>query len=104
MTDTRAMTLRDLLHLVDRARRGTILPAELDDLHGGITAMAGRLAKAERAANLLADSHRRAEEAEATVARVRDAVMNQSYLVSLDESIQAALDGPALRPSPANPH
>lgn len=30
------MTREQLLHLVDRARRGVILPAELDLLHQGI--------------------------------------------------------------------
>lgn len=47
MTDSRTMTLADLLHLVDRARRGTILAPELDDLHAGITVMAERLEAAE---------------------------------------------------------
>lgn len=47
MTDSRAMTLKDLLHLVDRARRGTILPPELDDLHAGITALHAKAKAAE---------------------------------------------------------
>ncbi|MEC4016038.1 hypothetical protein [Streptomyces sp. H27-D2] len=39
MADSRALTLAQLLHLVDRARRGTILPPELDDLRAGIVAL-----------------------------------------------------------------
>jgi hypothetical protein len=50
MTDSRATTLKDLLHLVDRARRGTILAPELDDLHAGITALHTKAAAAARAA------------------------------------------------------
>lgn len=36
--------------------------------------------------------YERLEAAEATVARATDAVMNQSYLVSLDEALLTALD------------
>lgn len=39
MTDSRSLTLKQLLHLVDRARRGVALAAELDDLQAGITAL-----------------------------------------------------------------
>ncbi|MFF4746819.1 hypothetical protein [Streptomyces sp. NPDC001268] len=38
------------------------------------------------------EQKQRADEAEAAVARVRHALMNQSYLTSLDETIAAALD------------
>ncbi|MFE2967550.1 hypothetical protein ACFXKC_28530 [Streptomyces sp. NPDC059340] len=50
MTDRTAITEQQLLHLVDRARRGVILPAELDDLQGGIVALSARLKQAEKAA------------------------------------------------------
>ncbi|MCX4579808.1 hypothetical protein OHB41_42885 [Streptomyces sp. NBC_01571] len=48
--DRTAVTEQHLLHLVDRARRGVILPAELDDLHGGIVTLGTRLKQAEKAA------------------------------------------------------
>ncbi|MGW2845388.1 hypothetical protein [Streptomyces sp. NPDC001274] len=44
------MSNRDhLLHLVDRARRRNILPAELDALADGITEQAARITTLERA-------------------------------------------------------
>ncbi len=49
MTDTRIPTEQDLLHLVDRIRRGTVLPAEVDQLAAGIRAMAARLKGVEAA-------------------------------------------------------
>ncbi|MFC9753003.1 hypothetical protein [Streptomyces sp. NPDC056921] len=39
-----------LLHLVDRARRGVALPAELDQLAAGITEQAARITALERLA------------------------------------------------------
>ncbi|MGW3164801.1 hypothetical protein ACWC9Q_18395 [Streptomyces sp. NPDC001142] len=45
------MSNRDhLLHLVDRARRGTILDAELDQLAAGITEQAARITTLEHVA------------------------------------------------------
>lgn len=44
--------------------------------------------------NDLDQLYARAEKAEAANASVREALMNQSYSVSLDEAISAALDGP----------
>lgn len=84
MTDSRAMTLRDLLHLVDRARRGTILAPEIDDLHAGITFLDTKVAALEAGYEGVATAamaHRwcfmrenglllRAEKAEAAVTRV----------------------------------
>lgn len=58
MTGARTLTREQMLHLVDRARRGVILPPELDDLHGGIVAMAARTDKAKRAVNILAEQYR----------------------------------------------
>jgi hypothetical protein len=42
------MTRDQLLHLVDRARRGVALPAELDLLHQGIETVHARLAELEQ--------------------------------------------------------
>lgn len=42
------MTREQLLHLVDRARRGVALPAELDQLHRGIEAVHARLNELEQ--------------------------------------------------------
>ncbi|MFF4246246.1 hypothetical protein ACFYY2_17510 [Streptomyces sp. NPDC001822] len=42
------MTREQLLHLVDRARRGVALPAELDQLHHGIEAVHARLDELEQ--------------------------------------------------------
>ncbi|MBT2508841.1 hypothetical protein J7I98_23725 [Streptomyces sp. ISL-98] len=51
MTDTRMLDKAeaDLHHLVDRVRRGTILPPEVEQLDEGITAMAARLKDAKAA-------------------------------------------------------
>ncbi|MES9587798.1 hypothetical protein ABWK57_02690 [Streptomyces sp. NPDC094045] len=78
-----------LLHLVDRARRGVALPAELDQLAVGITEQAARIVDLEAETTKLIRWHRedgtaldemratierlrtRAEQAEAALARVR---------------------------------
>ncbi|MDJ0460621.1 hypothetical protein [Streptomyces sp. H27-C3] len=92
MTDVRALSEAGLIHLVDRLRRGTILPAESDQLDAGIRAMAANLKAAEterdlaiahdrqpypttwaheQACTALATHRRRADTAETAMARVR---------------------------------
>ncbi|WP_326768822.1 hypothetical protein OG978_33640 [Streptomyces sp. NBC_01591] len=70
------MTDREqLLHLVDRARRGSIFDAELDQLADGITAMADRTAELETETTKLIRWHREdgttLAKAEAAIARVQ---------------------------------
>ncbi|MGW1433106.1 hypothetical protein ACWD6K_31360 [Streptomyces sp. NPDC002431] len=68
------MSDRDhLLHLVDRARRRNILPAELDQLADGIEELhASRAVRmAAQYADRAVENGKRAEHAEAALARVR---------------------------------
>jgi hypothetical protein len=72
MTDSRKMTLTQLLHLVDRARRGVILPPELDDLHGGIVALDAARRSAGGLQRSLHDARAERDKAQATLAAVRE--------------------------------
>ncbi|WP_406740742.1 hypothetical protein [Streptomyces atratus] len=67
-----------LLHLVDRARRGSILPAEIDALAVGITELAqalddaaGELAELREHNDRTCEAAARAEQAEAALARAQ---------------------------------
>ncbi|MFJ3258475.1 hypothetical protein ACIPK9_37310 [Streptomyces sp. NPDC086771] len=71
-----APTDRDqLLHLVDRSRRGVALPAELDQLAVGITTQAARVAELEAETTKLIRWHREdgtaLDEMRATIERLR---------------------------------
>ncbi|MFJ8855138.1 hypothetical protein [Streptomyces sp. NPDC102437] len=66
---------QQLLHLVDRARRGVLLPAELDQLAAGITEQAARITTLEHVAagnkRHVAIIAPELERTEAALARVR---------------------------------
>ncbi|MFJ1838993.1 hypothetical protein ACIOJ9_34650 [Streptomyces sp. NPDC088175] len=70
-----------LLHLVDRARRGVALPADLDQLADGIGAMAERVTDLEAETTKLIRWHREdgtaLDEMRATIARLRTALAQQ---------------------------
>ncbi|WP_406735375.1 hypothetical protein OG508_28180 [Streptomyces sp. NBC_01108] len=95
-----------LLHLVDRARRGVALPAELDALADGITAMADRVDAADQevtemataAAHLTTLVGKRAEQAEAALERVKAALDDGERIgwsrPHLERQLRAALDQP----------
>ncbi|MFD9223776.1 hypothetical protein ACFWDI_28185 [Streptomyces sp. NPDC060064] len=85
-----------------RKTASTINDEELDQLYERLEFTEAALARIRDGLEVqVVRLTKRAEQAEATVARVTDAVMNQSYLVSLDEALLTALDGPAQRPAAA---
>jgi hypothetical protein len=95
--------INQLRNLADRAERGPLTADEAARLRAGIAKLDTRIngyrdsrkrwmesAFADRrVSNELAS---RLAAAEATLTAVRDAVMNQSYLTSLDEAIRDVLD------------
>ncbi|MFE5958933.1 hypothetical protein [Streptomyces rubiginosohelvolus] len=88
-----------LHHLLDRARRGVILPAEGDTLAGLVGELEQQLDTATRTKNIYVDAHRtadrRADALEATVARVRQAVDAGPVGSCCAHLIHAALNPPA---------
>ncbi|MFE2936680.1 hypothetical protein [Streptomyces sp. NPDC059278] len=90
---------QQLLHLVDRARRGVALPAELDQLAAGITEQAARITTLEHVA---AGNRRhvqlivpKLEKAEAAIARVRTLANQWAVLRAYGSAateLRAALD------------
>ncbi|WP_328920669.1 hypothetical protein OG911_28105 [Streptomyces sp. NBC_00208] len=111
------MSDTDLHHLLNRAIDGVVLHGESDRLRGLVRGLEQRakqaeaeaervqqaacrtaesLRKAERAVNLLADSHRRAEQAEAALERVLASVevIRANGVEWAAASIERALDEP----------